>query len=73
MMSDATNESSQDILQRVRLLAQPLVQSLDAKVRDEVEKRVDDVVRDRLSTIERAISDLDRSIKALEARLDARD
>jgi len=72
-MSDATNESSQDILQRVRLLAQPLVQSLDAKVRDEVEKRVDDVVRDRLSTIERAISDLDRSIKALEARLDARD
>lgn len=78
-MSDdeATHETNQDLLARIKHLAQPLVDSLDARLRDQIDRRVDERVNEslssRLSVIERAIADLDRAIKELESRLAARD
>lgn len=73
---DASDERGPDIRARFKQLTQPLVDSVDAKLRDEVDKRVDErvdtILRDRLSVLERAIADLDRTTKALEARLGAR-
>ena len=76
-MSDATSttETAQDLLSRLKHLAQPLVDSLDTRLRDQIDRRVDDRVDEslssRLSVIERAIADLDRALKELEERLDA--
>ncbi|NNN08402.1 MAG: hypothetical protein HKL85_04320 [Acidimicrobiaceae bacterium] len=78
-MSDdtSTNETNQDLLARLKNLAQPLVDSLDSRLRDQVDRRVDERVdaslASRLSVIERAIADLDRSLKELEGRLDNKD
>ncbi len=75
-MNDDTsaNEPTQDLLARIKHLAQPLVESLDSRLRDQVDRRVDERVEasltSRLSVIERAIADLDRAVKELEARLD---
>jgi hypothetical protein len=75
-MSDdaSTNETNQDLLARLKHLAQPLVDSLDSRLRDQIDRRVDERVdatlSSRLSVIERAIADLDRAIKELEERLD---
>ncbi len=75
-MNDDTsaNETNQDLLARLKHLAQPLVDSLDSRLREQVDRRVDDRVEaslsSRLSVIERAIADLDRAVKELEARLD---
>jgi hypothetical protein len=72
---DSTNAKSQDIKDRIKQFAQPFVDSLDGRLRDQVDKRVDARVdatlSARLSVIERAIADLDRSIKALEERLNS--
>ncbi|MGA2295116.1 MAG: hypothetical protein ABSG24_07810 [Acidimicrobiales bacterium] len=76
---DPTNESSDtkppDIRERFRQFAQPFVDSLDGRLRDQVDKRVDHRVDEtlaaRLSVIERAIADLDRSIKELQEKLDS--
>jgi hypothetical protein len=72
---DATNAKSQDIKDRLKQFAQPFVDSLDGRLRDQVDKRVDSRVdatlSARLSVIERAIADLDRSIKELQERLDS--
>ena len=71
---DATNsdETNQDLLARIKHLAQPLVDSLDSRLRDQVDRRVDERVdatlASRLSVIERAIADLDRAIKELQER-----
>ena len=50
---------------------------MDARLRDQIDRRVDERVNEslssRLSVIERAIADLDRAIKELESRLAARD
>jgi hypothetical protein len=76
-MGDATptNETAQDLLSRLKHLAQPLVDSLDTRLRDQIDRRVDDRVNEslssRLSVIERAIADLDRALKELQERLDA--
>jgi predicted transcriptional regulator len=71
---DAADERGPDLRARLKQFTQPLVDSLDAKLRDEVDARVDErvetLLRDRLSVLERAIADLDRTTKALEARLD---
>lgn len=73
-MSDTTSssESSQDLLARLKHLAQPLVDSLDSRLRDQIDQRVDDRVdttlASRLSVIERAIADLDRAVKELQSR-----
>jgi hypothetical protein len=75
-MSDAdepTNKS-QDLKSRFRQLTQPLVDTLDGKLRDQVDKRVDERVDQamnaRLSVLERAIADLDRTVSELQRRLD---
>jgi len=71
---DATNsdETNQDLLARIKHLAQPLVDSLDSRLRDQIDRRVDERVdatlASRLSVIERAIADLDRAIKELQER-----
>ncbi|NNN02542.1 MAG: hypothetical protein HKL87_00850 [Acidimicrobiaceae bacterium] len=63
-----------DLRQKLKSFAQPLVDSVDARLRDQVDSRVDERVRetmsDRLSVIERAIADLDRRVRDLETRLD---
>jgi chaperonin cofactor prefoldin len=77
--SEPTSESSDattpDIRERFRQFAQPFVDSLDGRLRDQVDKRVDrrvdETLSARLSVIERAIADLDRSIKELQERLDS--
>ncbi|MBW4029871.1 MAG: hypothetical protein HIU57_04230 [Acidobacteria bacterium] len=75
-MNDAapSHESNQDLVTRLKHLAQPLVESLDSRLRDQIDRRVDDRVdetlRSRLSVIERAIADLDRAIKDLQERVD---
>jgi hypothetical protein len=70
----STGETNQDLLARLKHLAQPLVDSLDSRLRDQVDRRVDERVdatlSSRLSVIERAIADLDRAIKELEERTD---
>jgi hypothetical protein len=75
-MSDDTSahDTNQDLLARLKNLAQPLVDSVDSRLRDQIDRRVDERVDEtlasRLSVIERAIADLDRSVKALQQQLD---
>jgi hypothetical protein len=76
--SDSAQDSgakAQDLRDRFKQFAQPFVDSLDGKLRDQVDKRVDHRVDEtmsaRLSVIERAIADLDRSIKELQEKLDS--
>ena len=75
-MNDDTsaNETNQDLLARLKHLAQPLVDSLDSRLRDQVDRRVDERVdaslSSRLAVIERAIADLDRAVREIEVRLD---
>ncbi len=78
MSDDSTsNESDQDLLARLKHLAQPLVDSLDSRLREQIDRRVDERVdqslASRLSVIERAIADLDRSIKELQERTEESD
>lgn len=73
-MSDADpSERSQDLRSRLKQLAQPIVESLDARLSAQVDRRVDERVNetlaDRLAVIERAIADLDREVRALQERL----
>jgi hypothetical protein len=72
-----SNESDQDLLARLKHLAQPLVDSLDSRLREQIDRRVDERVdqslASRLSVIERAIADLDRSIKELQERTEESD
>jgi hypothetical protein len=78
-VSDASSsdETNQDLLARLKHLAQPLVDSLDSRLRDQIDRRVDERVdqslASRLSVIERANADLDRAIKELEKRLETTD
>ncbi len=72
---------SQDLRSRVKQFTQPLVDSLDTRLRDQVDHRVDErvdeqidqkidaVLSARLAVIERAIADLDRVVRELEERL----
>jgi predicted transcriptional regulator len=75
-MSDPTSssDSNQDLLARLKHLAQPLVDSIDSRLRDQIDRRVDERVDEslasRLSVIERAIADLDRAVKGLQQRED---
>ncbi len=68
--NDSNNEKSQDLRSRLKQFTQPLVDSLDTKLRDQVDHRVDDRVETllaaRLAVIERAIADLDREVRALK-------
>ena len=67
-----------EIRKRIKQMTQPIVDSLDARLREQVDRRVDERVDDRvaaivdealnarLAVIERAIADLDRALRALE-------
>jgi hypothetical protein len=78
--SDAFGEKVQDLRNRLKHLTQPLVDSLDSRLRDQIDRRVDDRVDDRvqtlvdealaarLSVIERAIADIDRTLKELQEK-----
>ena len=75
-MSDADHPSSEwasDIQRRLKQITQPLVDSLDSRLRkqvdDRVDARVDANILDRIAIMERAIGDLDRAMKELESRL----
>jgi hypothetical protein len=76
--TDAFGEKVQDLRNRLKNLTQPLVDSLDTRLRDQIDRRVDDRVDERvqtlvdealtarLSVIERAIADIDRALKELQ-------
>ena len=76
--TDAFGEKVQDLRARLKHLTQPLVDSLDSRLRDQIDRRVDERVDDRvrtlvdealaarLSVIERAIADIDRALKELQ-------
>ena len=72
--SDPLGAKGQDIKARLRQMTQPLVDSLDSRLSSQVDRRVDDridqVLRDRLAILERAVADLDRSVRELRSRLD---
>jgi len=65
-----------DLSTRLRALAQPLLNSADAKFQEQVErhvaasvdKAVKEAVDDRLAVLERALADLDRRLRELENR-----
>jgi hypothetical protein len=76
-VSDAhepTSARSPDLRERLKQLTQPIVDSLDARLREQVDSRVDERVEAtlaaRLSVLEQAIANLDRSVQELRARLD---
>jgi hypothetical protein len=78
--NDAFGEKVQDLRNRLKHLTQPLVDSLDSRLRDQIDRRVDERVDDRvqtlvdealaarLSVIERAIADIDRALKELQGK-----
>jgi hypothetical protein len=78
--SDAFGEKVQDLRNRLKHLTQPLVDSLDSRLREQIDRRVDERVDDRvqtlvdealaarLSVIERAIADIDRALKELQGK-----
>ena len=71
--NEPNSEKSQDLRSRLKQFTQPLVDSLDTKLRDQVDRRVDDRVDTlraaRLAVVERAIADLDREVRELKERL----
>ena len=72
-----TTRAGFDLKAVLRQLTTPMVESLDARLRDQVEAHVDELleqkvdaaIRDRLSTLDRAIADLSRSLEELERRI----
>ena len=74
-MSDngPSSEKPQDLLQKLKSYTQPLVDSLDSKLRSQVDGRVDqkveEILTDRLAVLERAVADLARAVKAIEEKL----
>ncbi len=70
---DASSAKPQDLKARIKEMTQPIVDSLDARlsalVDKRVDQRVDETLKDRLSVIERAIADLDRTVQGLQDRL----
>lgn len=73
--NETSGDKSQDLRSRLKQFAQPLVDSIDTRLRDQVDHRVDERVdaslAARLSVIERAIADLDRELRELKDRLDS--
>ena len=71
--NETSSEKPQDLLQRLKTYTQPLVDSVDSKLRSQVDGRVDqkveEILKDRLAVLERAVADLARSVKAIEDRL----
>jgi hypothetical protein len=69
--------SAFDLKALLRQLTTPMVESLDTRLRDQIEAHVDELlaekvdaaIRDRLSTLDRAVADLSRSLDELERRI----
>jgi hypothetical protein len=69
--------SNFDLKALLRQLTTPMVESLDTRLRDQIEAHVDELldekvdaaIRDRLSTLDRAVADLSRSLDELERRI----
>lgn len=74
MSDENTSGDNGDFKSRFKAFAQPLVDTVDSKLRAQVDERVDERVAQalnaRLAVIERAIADLDRAVKELQARLE---
>jgi hypothetical protein len=78
--SESDASQAQDLKSRLKQFTQPLVDNLDTRLREQVDRRVDEKLDDRvralveeelaarLSVIERAIADIDRSLKELQGR-----
>jgi hypothetical protein len=70
---DAASTPTPDLKDRLKALTQPLVDSIDARVKKQIDSHVDQVldaridaaIAARLAVIERAIADLDRAVKEL--------
>jgi hypothetical protein len=78
-MSDPSDDptsgfSPHELRARLKQITQPLVDSLDSRLSAQVDKRVDqrvdETMKDRLSVIERAIADLDRTVHELQDQID---
>ena len=71
--NETSSEKPQDLLQKLKSYTQPLVDSVDSKLRSQVDGRVDqkveEILKDRLAVLERAVADLARSDKEIEDRL----
>ena len=71
--NETSSEKPHDLLQRLKTYTQPLVDSVDSKLRSQVDGRVDqkveEILKDRLAVLERAVADLARSVKEIEDRL----
>ncbi|HWD94813.1 MAG TPA: hypothetical protein VG246_00130 [Acidimicrobiales bacterium] len=71
--SDSDDTKAPDLKARIKQITQPIVDSLDSRLSAQIDKRVDqrvdETMKDRLSVIERAIADLDRTVHDLEDRL----
>ncbi len=71
--TESSSEKPQDLLQKLKSYTQPLVDSVDSKLRSQVDGRVDqkveEILKDRLAVLERAVADLARSVKEIEDRL----
>jgi hypothetical protein len=71
--SEPNNAKPQDLIARLKQMAEPIVTTIDNRLSGQVDKRVDkrveESLKDRLSVIERAIADLDRAIKDLQDRV----
>jgi hypothetical protein len=78
--NDSEANQAQDLKSRLKQFTQPLVDNLDTRLREQVDRRVDEKLDDRvraiveeelaarLSVIERAIADIDRTLKELQGR-----
>ena len=71
--TESSSEKPQDLLQKLKSYTQPLVDSVDSKLRSQVDGRVDqkveEILKDRLAVLERSVADLARSVKEIEDRL----
>lgn len=73
MSDDNETTPPPDLKERLKQLTQPLVDSIDARMRKQVDTHVDQALDQRiaaaldarLAVIERAIADLDRAVKEL--------
>jgi predicted negative regulator of RcsB-dependent stress response len=75
LVSDENPSSTMgELRDLVRQVTRPFVDSVDSKLKDQVDKRVDEKVEqlltDRLAVIERALADLDRAVKDVKKKLD---
>lgn len=73
---EAAGAPGPDLRERVRAVAQPLIDSIEGRVRKQIDSRVDEslderidrAVAARLAVLERAVADLDRAVRELQSR-----